>query len=634
MKPVATASKAALLGIVVLGTALAMLGAPLQAAITPEHRKEVAEIRKDVARTTALLAKDELTEAATILNDAESKLRKIMQEAGVAENDRLLAPVFRLIATKRAVLEKKQPDGEGISFSKDIAPILVGKCGNCHNSNRSSGGLALDTFAGMKEGGSSGPLLVVGNAQGSLLLRRLTATGNARMPRNAPALPAAEIAKITTWINQGAKFDGENESAKLSARPAGGNQPAGDTTPTPIVRATGDETVSFTKDIAPWMANLCVGCHGGNNPRGGLSLVTFEDMMKGGNSGRIILPGNWEGSLLWKLVGEQDPIKMPQGQALITRKNWNDLRTWLQEGAKFDGNDPKTPLRSLVPSQADMRAAELAKYTPEEFNKYRLDRSAEQWKRANPKENARWVESQEFFVYGNVSEARLREIDTWAQEHAKQLRSVFNIKETPIWKGKLTIFVFKDRFGYEEFPRVIDRQEVPRETRGHSKVVPSFEDAYICLEDIGDDVSAESPGLHVSLIDHLTGAYLKRSSATMPDWVVRGTGLAFAAMHDRKNEYIRGLHTGAMDSLKGLAKPEDIFANGTFSSAEVGPVGYTLVEYMINAGGAANFGRFVASLQAGNPVTAALRSVYNADMNAIAGAYYNSLATAKPARGR
>src|SRR6185369_6497595 len=60
----------------------------------------------------------------------------------------------------------------------------------------------------------------------------------------------------------------------------------------------GKETVSFTKDIAPFMVNLCLNCHSGKNPRSGFSLETYELLMKGGKSGRVVLAGNTKDSRL------------------------------------------------------------------------------------------------------------------------------------------------------------------------------------------------------------------------------------------------------------------------------------------------------------------------------------------------
>jgi hypothetical protein len=599
-----------------------------EAAITPAHRKDLGEIKKELAKVSGLIAKDDLSDAQKILDDSEQKLKKIAQEAGIDEKDRLLATSFSLIAVKRAALDKKQgKDPSGVSFTKDVAPILVGKCTKCHNEDRSEGDLKLDSFAGLKQGGGKGPLLTIGNAKGSQIMARITASGNGRMPKGGEALSGAEISAIGNWINAGAKFDGKDEADKLSAKAT--TRPANGGKPPEIVKASGDEKVKFTRDIAPFMANLCVRCHSGNNPRGGLSLVNFESLMKGGDSGRVVLPGNLEGSRLWRLVGGLEAPRMPQGQARITRTNYENLKTWFEEGAKFDGPDPKAPLTSFVKSEAELRAEELAKMSPEEFTKFRLEKTESQWKRANPREMPMLVESPEFYVYGNVSEERLKEVSDWANEHVKLLRSTFGIKGEPVWKGKLAIFVFKERFNYEEFPRVIEERDVPRETTGHAKVTPNADEAYVCLQDIGDEVTTESPGLHLNLIEHLTGAYLQSSGGQIPDWLVRGTGLALAARLDKKNEYIQHLPAAALESLKGIEKPADVFNNGTFSSADLGPVGYTLVMHMLQVESPQKFGSFVGQMQKGKDLNAALGSVYGADVNSLGRSYFGSLGSVK-----
>src|SRR5207302_4522163 len=110
--------------------------------------------------------------------------------------------------------------------------------------------------------------------------------------------------KITAWVAGGAKFSGNNSTpiAELKASEAGVRA---DASPVQIIKATGDEKVSFKRDIAPFMANLCLNCHGGKTPRSGFSVETFEKLMKGGNSGRVVIPGNTKDSRLWHLVGAQ-----------------------------------------------------------------------------------------------------------------------------------------------------------------------------------------------------------------------------------------------------------------------------------------------------------------------------------------
>ena len=76
--------------------------------------------------------------------------------------------------------------------------------------------------------------------------------------------------------------------------------------------------------------------------------------------------------------------------------------------------------------------------------------------------------------------------------------------------------------------------------------------------------------------------------------------------------------------LASLAKPDDIFNDGTFSPSAVGAVGHALVEFMTKQGGIPKFDGFVRSLQGGNNVTAAMKATYQADQKAVAGAFIRS----------
>ena len=93
------------------------------------------------------------------------------------------------------------------SYANDVAPILKAHCIQCHGADSVSADLRLDSPAGLLKGGRSGPLFVPGNAGQSLLLKRVSQAGPGRMPMGFPALSPAEIKFLSSWINEGAKFD-------------------------------------------------------------------------------------------------------------------------------------------------------------------------------------------------------------------------------------------------------------------------------------------------------------------------------------------------------------------------------------------------------------------------------------------
>src|ERR1700685_2165872 len=198
------------------------------------------------------------------------------------------------------------------------------------------------------------------------------------MPKDAEPLNQSDCAKIAKWIARGATFDADDVNKPLGQL-ASTAERSGSKVPVKIVvaRPTGGETVSFTKDIAPFIVARGLRCHSGADPKGGLSLETFESLLAGGKTGPEIVPGDLAKSRLWNLVGEQKPFKMPPGDLFLRREHWNDLRTWIAEGARYDGGDPKPPLASLVPSEAERRNAELARISPQEFRERRRRRTEE-----------------------------------------------------------------------------------------------------------------------------------------------------------------------------------------------------------------------------------------------------------------
>src|SRR5437870_11135571 len=75
-------------------------------------------------------------------------------------------------------------------------PILAEKCFSCHShaANKSKGGLMLDSREAMLHGGDSGPAIVPGKPDESLLIKAISyADENLQMPPKAK-LPDAEIA--------------------------------------------------------------------------------------------------------------------------------------------------------------------------------------------------------------------------------------------------------------------------------------------------------------------------------------------------------------------------------------------------------------------------------------------------------
>ena len=89
-------------------------------------------------------------------------------------------------------------------FEQKIRSVLVEQCYQCHSAGakKPRGGLRLDNRAGLLQGGDSGPAIVPGKPEASLLIRALRQDGLSMPPRGK--LPQAVIADFERWVAMGA----------------------------------------------------------------------------------------------------------------------------------------------------------------------------------------------------------------------------------------------------------------------------------------------------------------------------------------------------------------------------------------------------------------------------------------------
>jgi hypothetical protein len=90
-------------------------------------------------------------------------------------------------------------------FSSKIELLLKQRCFECHSHEKKiKGGLALDSKSGWEKGGESGPAIVPGKPEASLLIQAVShVEKDIKMPPKK-MLPASEIALLTEWVRQGA----------------------------------------------------------------------------------------------------------------------------------------------------------------------------------------------------------------------------------------------------------------------------------------------------------------------------------------------------------------------------------------------------------------------------------------------
>ena len=112
------------------------------------------------------------------------------------------------LAADKPAADKPAADRKGLDFFESkIRPVLVRHCYKCHSAKAAStkmlkGGLQVDTRAGIRKGGETGPAVVPGQPKKSLLVAALKHDG-LEMPPKAK-LPASIVADFEKWIQLGA----------------------------------------------------------------------------------------------------------------------------------------------------------------------------------------------------------------------------------------------------------------------------------------------------------------------------------------------------------------------------------------------------------------------------------------------
>ncbi len=115
--------------------------------------------------------------------------------------------------------------------------------------------------------------------------------------------------------------------------------------------STAAQEPSFRRDIAPVLVRRCLGCHNERKAEGRYALHTFSALHRAGESGEqpVVASKPANSYLLGKIVEADDDLRMPQEDARLSPEQIALITRWIQAGAPFDGNDPSTPLKNLLP---------------------------------------------------------------------------------------------------------------------------------------------------------------------------------------------------------------------------------------------------------------------------------------------
>jgi hypothetical protein len=508
----------------------------LEATLAEGRPKRVATDFTAVADSlAAILAEPRPPAGARVLQDRLRKLKDSLELEGIDVSD-LSVPVAKPAAKERPTLKPSAmaakddqpgftrpptPVGPGVSFSRDVAPMLVRSCGGCHVRGR-KGNFQMASFDALKKSG----MVQAGSAQASRLVEVIQ---SGDMPRGGGGVPPHDMAMLMKWIDAGAGFDGADPTAPLeslaAAGPAAANagppQPAKPTTPVAAARPPANG-VSFAFDIAPVLLESCGGCHGGRRPRADLRIESHESLLRGGESGEAIVPGKGADSLIIrKLTGMNiDGQRMPLGKSALPDDVIAKIKRWIDEGAALDMLMPSTTLENLA------AAGRAAKLSHEDLRDVRFAAGPKFWARAIPDESGEAVRRDDVLVIGNLPGEELAVVADKAQAIADRLREDLGFPAgQPLTKGSCVLCACRKSYDYASFWQTILSMERPKDFACHSGL--SGDVLYGVFLAPKEGLDAAEADVTAMLAEQLaTAAWLSRGA---PEWFAVGAGRLTAA---------------------------------------------------------------------------------------------------------
>jgi cytochrome c553 len=402
-----------------------------------------------------------------------------------------------------------QAPGPAVSFAKQVAPILVAKCGGCHVAGR-KGGFQMASYAGLMQTG----VVQAGQGNASRLIEVIL---SGDMPRGGGTVSPAEVGTLLKWIDAGAGCDVADPTLPLDQVARIGTAPPPPSAPivaTPLERGA----VSFATDVAPVLLKECVVCHGAEDAESNLRMTSLATLMEGGRGGAAVTAGKGATSLLVRklrgreIQGQRMPLNAdPLADDVIAR-----IERWIDEGARLDMLAAKTPLETLV-------AAGRARGMPAaELERLRFEAGRKLWRRALPDEEPVGQMADGVCLIGNLPAARIEQLAATAGPLARRVGKELVADDAPLLRGGVVIYVFRHAYDYSALWQNVIGAERPKGLTGNAGVVGDV--AYGAALLPADDDDAGNRELLVA--EQIAGAAL--AGRMFPEWFTRGAARVVA----------------------------------------------------------------------------------------------------------
>ncbi|UUO08514.1 hypothetical protein M4951_09380 [Blastopirellula sp. J2-11] len=522
-----------------------------------------------------------------------------MRNAAVAE-PMMMTPAPGAPAAAPSTLPTMFP-AANLSFTKHIAPILVARCGNCHV-NQARGQFSASSYEVLLKGPADGVVIFPGQDGGRLV--EVIESGD--MPRGGQKVAPNELAALKAWIKEGAKFDGADPKANLSMLAPGA-------APAPMMRlevasASGNEKVSFGRDIAPVLVARCISCHDQRNPPGNFSLASFQRLLRGGDSGAPVMPGKPNESLMIQLFKAPAPDRMPRNGPPLTDQQIKNFETWIAEGAKFDGDAPESSMQRVAAYSFAKNA------THDELAKAREATSLAKKNLGLPGVAMTTSDRKDVYVMGTLGQDANDEFADQAEKAADDVRRILKAPAgTPLVKGRVTLFLVKAKYDYNEFSKMVERRDVPPTWQGHYWY--DVTDAYGVVQlPVNDAYDLDAMFAQVIASNYV-------ASLNTPDWFSDGVGRVVASRIAGKDPRVVAW-SNDLPSAVGAMKKADDFVYMRLAPDQNGAVSFAFLKSLM--GRSSQFDALMMALRKEMPFDQAFAGAYGKPPAEIAKAWVAS----------
>ncbi|MBD3673955.1 MAG: hypothetical protein HUJ26_10570 [Planctomycetaceae bacterium] len=107
--------------------------------------------------------------------------------------------------------------------------------------------------------------------------------------------------------------------------------------------------VSFTHGVAPIFAKRCLACHNARTAKGRFNMENYASIMKGGESGTVVDPGEGDFSTLFIMCEDGS---MPKDADPLSADELASIKKWINTGAILDaGISPAAELITVIPKE-------------------------------------------------------------------------------------------------------------------------------------------------------------------------------------------------------------------------------------------------------------------------------------------